>query len=58
MVDMSNQCPRCGSTNRNQRYYKSRRETYKSFGEVKEYYVYTSTYCCNDCGLIYAQEEK
>ena len=58
MTEMNKRCPRCGSEKRESYDYKSHRKTYKYMGEMKEYYVATNTYRCNECGLIYVQEER
>lgn len=57
MTSMDKRCPRCGSEERETSNFDSRQETYSSFGKTGTYYIHTIKYRCNDCRLIYEQEE-
>lgn len=58
MPDMSRRCPRCSSEKREFRDDTLRSEFYTSFGKTGVLHIHTITYLCNDCGLIYVQEER
>jgi predicted RNA-binding Zn-ribbon protein involved in translation (DUF1610 family) len=54
---MKRRCPRCGSEKRAERDRKSEKRHYTSFGKRGSNWWYTVTYVCDECGLLYVQEE-
>lgn len=55
---MRRRCPRCGSENRKEKDRTSVQGSYKFFDKMRPYFIDTVTYVCDECGLIYAQEER